>query len=104
MAISISGVSSGRIDKGDTKTLSVTPLDAAGAALTPSTLTAVFTPPSGSANATTKNIGDFTEASGVYSVGFTFDEDGRWHIKVTAVGPSGDSEVEDGYVRVQDIP
>jgi hypothetical protein len=96
MALSLSGISSGRVDEGDTKTLSATP-DA-----TPSTLVAVFTPPSGSAD--TYAIGDFTESGGVYSLSHTFDVAGRWHVKVTATDASGHSEVEDGYVYVHPVP
>jgi hypothetical protein len=96
MAISLTGISSGQIDLGDTKTLTAIP-DA-----TPSTLAAVFTPPSGTAD--TYAIGDFSESGGVYSLAHTFDVAGRWHVKVTATDASGNSEVEDGYVYVHPVP
>ena len=100
MAITID-ISSGRIDEGETKTLNVTPLDENGDALVPTTLTAVFTPPTGTE--TTKNIGDFTLVSGVYSVNFTFNVAGLWKIVVTAVDGLSNTEIESGNVRVHAI-
>ena len=92
MALNISGVSSGRVDLGDTKTLSVTPKDSDGTAIAPTTLTAVFTPETGTAD--TYDIDDFTLSSGVYLLDHTFDVAGRWDIAVTAVDSASRTEVE----------
>lgn len=99
MSITIS-VSSGQIDKGDTKKLSVTPTDANGDAIVPTALAAVFTPPSGAENATSKAIDDFTASDGVYSLNFTFDEAGQWLLVITATDGSGNAEVERSPVFV----
>jgi nitrogen fixation protein FixH len=100
MAITVD-ISSGRIDVGETKTLKVTPLDENGDALVPTTLTAVFTPPTG--DATTKNKPDFALASGVYSVNFTFGVAGPWKVVVTAVDGLSNTEIESGTIRVHTV-
>ncbi len=98
MAITLD-ISTGQVDAGDTKTLNVHPKDVDGADVVPAALVAVFTPPTG--DATTKNLGDFSLASGVYSVQFTFAIAGKWKIKITATDELGYTEVENGIVRVR---
>ena len=91
-------LSTGQVDEGDTKVLSVTPKDGGGNAVTPSALAAVFTPPSG--DAVTKDIDDFSQSSGTYSLPFTFDTPGTWTITVTATDSQSRTEVETGRVYV----
>lgn len=98
MAITLD-ISTGQVDAGDTKTLKVHPQDVDGNDVVPAALVAVFTPPEGSA--TTKTIGDFTLAAGVYSVQFTFPTVGKWTIKITATDGLGFTEIEKGIVRVR---
>lgn len=92
-------ISTGVVDLGDTKELSVTPKDSDGTAFDPTTLVAVFTPPSGSA--TTYNKGDFTDTSNVFTVNHTFHVLNEWSIKVTVTDANGNTEVETGKVVVQ---
>ncbi len=98
MALSLD-ISTGQVDLGETKTLQVV-CKSDGTAFAPTTLTAVFTPPT-EANAVTRNKDDFDVASGhVYTTEVTFSEAGRWNIVVTAVDALGNVEKEKGNVIV----
>lgn len=87
MAIDVN-IASGRIDKGDTKKLTVTPKDEDGETMT-ATLEIVLTSPSGEDTTYTQSPANHT-----------FDEAGIWRITVTATDSEGNAEVETGGVQV----
>lgn len=95
---------SGRIHLGDTKRLRLTPKDGDDASITLSTISAVFTNPSGTD--TTKTKTDFTESGSgtsadpyVYTLNYTFNAVGWWAINIT-VASGGATEVESDRVYV----
>ena len=93
--------SSGQVDKGDTKTLSFTPKDADGAAVTPASVTATITAPdTGTDGNYTK--ADFTNDSGTWKLRHTFDEAGSWEVDLTVEDSAGNTERETGTVYVYD--
>lgn len=97
-------ISGGVIHKDDTKKLTVTPKDEDGNAFVPATLTATFTPPSGSADTYTLAGGDFSgPTSGAYDVRHTFDEVGPWHVTVAATDADGNGESESIDVYVNEV-
>lgn len=78
------------ITKGETKQIIVTPKDEDDTAITPSTLTAAFTKPSGTTETKTKS--DFTQDGNAWDLQYTFDETGVWHIVITGTDSQGNTE------------
>ena len=103
MAIDLN-ISSGQIDKGDTKTLRLVPKDADGNAITPQSITATFTAPSDDPASPSGDYAkaDFQQDGDAWEVSHTFDEAGLWDVYVKATDASGNAEVETKKVWVED--
>lgn len=85
-------VADGGIDEGETKRLVITPKDAAGSALSLSSLTVEIAHQAGTGTDGSYELSDATQDGDDYLISHTFDAAGFWSVDVVGEDAEGNTE------------